>query len=246
MRFVLITVAVLVCVAAVGGYPLAVDSSQSQETTELLESLHKQCFQSTGSTETYEELVVGFAFLPICFADHLDLDGIAGDLGELDKTNRVQFFDTYCPQVNQSLQCIQPVMVQLRKCFAGEELEVMDILINMVPEAVNLICKDHGEIFFRLDAPEYEKCMPNFETYALECSAKISNETEALDLSKFGEEQCHELKDFRACIADKLEICKAPGIIDLFDLFYKPVVKGISCEKYINLEERNAVETNEV
>ncbi|XP_062552756.1 uncharacterized protein LOC134217924 [Armigeres subalbatus] len=247
MRLVLITLAVLVCAAAVGGSPLPFDSSsQSQESGEFIESLERQCLLRTGSADTFEQLVVGFAFVPICIAGHLDFDGLNSDLGGLDETNRVQFFDTYCPQVNQSLQCINPVLGQLRKCFEGEELGVLDILINMLPEAVNLICKDHGEIFFRLEGPEYEKCMQNFEGYAVECSGKISNATEALDLSKFGEEHCRELSDFRTCIADKLEICKAPGIIDLFDLFYKPVVKSTSCVKYINLDERNAVETNEI
>lgn len=246
MKLALSTLAVVICAAAVGGSPITVDSSESQEIAEFIDSLEKQCLQRTGSTETFEQLVAGFAFAPICFAGHLDLEGLSSDFGQLDQTNRVQFFDTYCPHMNASLQCLNPVLGHLRKCFDNDDLAVLDIVINVLPEAVNLICKDHGEIFFKMVEPDYNKCIQNLESYGLECSGKISNTTDSLEMSKLGEEHCRELSDFRGCIADKLDICKASGILDLFDLFYKPLMKGTPCVKYIDLEERHGVETNAI
>lgn len=247
-RLVLVvTLAVAVCAASsASGSPFSLDGSASDETMEVVESLERQCLQQTGSSETFEKLAAGFSFAPMCFAGHLNLDGLISGIWVLEEPNRVEFFDTYCPQLNQSLQCVYPLFDLLRKCWAGEELAILDIVINMVPEALNLICKDHGEIFFRLDGPEYNKCFEKFEAYTEECSGKISNSTEALYLSKLDPEQCRELEDFHGCVEDKLEICKAPGIIDLVDVFYKPLMKASSCTKYINLEQRNPVVTNEV
>ncbi|XP_019536532.2 uncharacterized protein LOC109407823 isoform X1 [Aedes albopictus] len=243
-RLILVTLAVAIYAAsAVDGSPT---SSSSEETMEVIESLERQCLQRTGSSETFEKLVAGFTFAPMCFAGHLDLDGLISGFDELNDSNRVQYFDTYCPQLNQSLQCVNPLFDLLRKCWDGEELAIWDIMFNMVPEALNLICKDHGEIFFRLDRPEYSMCVTRFEDYAVECAGKISNSTETMHLSKLNEEQCYELREFRSCVAQKLDICKASGIIELADVFYKPLMKASSCAKYIDLEPNNPVDTNEI
>nr|ABF18223.1 hemolymph protein-like protein [Aedes aegypti] len=244
-RLVVATLAVAICAtASVNGF--AISDSASDEGQEVIESLERQCLQLTGSTETFEKLVAGFSFAPMCFAGHLDLEGLAADIIELNDSNRAKFFGTYCPQMNESLQCINPLFELLRTCWDGEDLAIMDIMYNMIPEALNLMCKDHGEIFFRLEGPEYNKCVEKFDDYTAECSGKISNSTETMYLSKLDEGQCRELGDFRGCIAEKLQICKAPGIIDLIDIFYKPMVKASSCAKYINFEQRDPVESNEI
>ncbi|XP_065083983.1 uncharacterized protein LOC135706310 [Ochlerotatus camptorhynchus] len=245
VKLVLVALAVAVSSSPTAALPVG-DSSDSDEDLIPINTLERQCLLRTGSTETFEQLMSGFSFVPICFAGHLDLDGLSDDLEVLNDTNRVQFFDKYCPQVNESLQCVNPMLELLRKCWDGEELAFLDIMINLLPEALNLICKGHGEIFFRLDGPEYEKCLDKFDDYAIECAGKMSNTTEAMYLSKFGEIQCGELRDFRGCISDKLDSCKAQGVIDLVDLFYRPVVKASPCKKFINLEEHKAVETNEI
>lgn len=247
-RLILVTLAVAIYGASsVDGLPSSIDSSSSEETTmELIGSLERQCLERTGSPETFEKLVAGFTFAPMCFAGHLDLDGLISGFDGLDDSNRVQYFDTYCPQLNQSLQCVNPLFDLLRKCWDGEELAVWDTMFNIVPEALNLICKDHGEIFFRLDSPEYEKCVASFEDYAVECSGKISNSTETMYLSRLNKEQCYELREFRNCVAEKLNICKASAIIELTDVFYRPLIKASSCVKYIDLEPNNPADTNEI
>lgn len=245
-RLILTALVVALFASPAIGAPVSGESSESGETLQVIESLEKQCLNRTGSTEAFEQLVVGFAFAPMCLAGHLDIEGLTTGIDQLDETNRVQFFDTYCPQVNESLQCITPMFELLRKCFDGEELAVMDIIFNIVPDALNLICKDHGDFFFKLDGPEVDNCVEKIDDFTIECSANISNATDAMNLSEFGEEQCLDVKQFRDCIADKFETCKAPGFVDLVDLFYKPVVKATKCAKYINLEERNAIETNQV
>lgn len=90
---------------------------------------------------------------------------------------------------------------------------------------------NQGGLFAGLDGPEYEKCLDKFDDYAIECASKMSNTTEAMYLSKFGETQCGELRDFRGCLSDKLDSCKAKGVLDLVDLFYRPVVKASPCKK---------------
>ncbi|XP_062705379.1 uncharacterized protein LOC134287509 isoform X1 [Aedes albopictus] len=243
-RLTLVTLAVAIYAAsAVDGSP---NYTYSEETMELIESLEKQCLQRTGSSETFEKLVAGYTFAPMCFAGYLDLDGLDSGFDELDDSNRVQYFDTYCPQLNQSLQCVNPMFDLLRKCWDGEELAFWDIMFNMVPEALNLICKDHGEILFRLGRPDYDMCKTRFEDYAVECTDKISNYTETMKLSKLNEDQCYELREFRNCAAEKLNICKGSGIIELADVFYKPLMKASSCAKYIDSEPNNPVGTNEI
>ncbi|XP_062709191.1 uncharacterized protein LOC134288406 [Aedes albopictus] len=247
-RLTLVTLAVAIYASAVDGSPTFINASASSSeemTMELVESLESDCLQQTGSTETFEKLVAGYMSAPMCFASHLDFDGLSDGFDELDDSNRVQYFDTYCPQLNQSLmQCVNPMFDLLRKCCDEEELAIWDVMFNMVPEALNLICKDHGEIFFGLDRTEYKKCMTSLGDYVVECASMFASSTKTVILSKLNEEQCYELRDFRNCVSEKLGVCKATGIIELVDVFYKPLMKVRPCAKYIDMDPNNPVETN--
>nr|XP_019528630.2 uncharacterized protein LOC109400598 [Aedes albopictus]XP_029734959.1 uncharacterized protein LOC115270100 [Aedes albopictus] len=247
-KLALVTLAVAIYASAVNGSPTFINASSSSSeemTMELIESLESDCLQQTGSSETFEELVAEYMYAPMCFGSLLDLEGLFDGFDKLDDSNRVQYFDTYCPQLNQSLmQCANPMFDLLRKCCDEEELAIWDVMFNMVPEALNLICKGHGEIFFKLDRPEYKKCMISLADYAVECASMFPSSAKTVILSKLNEEQCYELRDYRNCVSEKLGVCKATGIIELADVFYKPLMKINPCAKYIDLEPKNPVEAN--
>lgn len=73
--------------------------------------------------------------------------------------------------------------------------------------------------------------MTSLGDYVVECASMFASSTKTVILSKLNEEQCYELRDFRNCVSEKLGVCKATGIIELVDVFYKPLMKVRPCAK---------------
>uniref|UniRef100_A0A8D8BAM9 (northern house mosquito) hypothetical protein n=1 Tax=Culex pipiens TaxID=7175 RepID=A0A8D8BAM9_CULPI len=204
-------------------------SEESGELTEFLGEVESSCRKMTGSNETYEMMVLHAALVPLCIISKLDIESFSTDLDNLDETNRTEFFPKYCPQLHDSLSCLEPVTAELRKCLDPEEVEVLDVIVNMLPEGLNLACKDNGQIFFMDDS---SKCLDKFAGYVKKCAAKVSKTTEAVDLSNYGPKQCNELAEVRECFEQKTAGCKGPRLTDIFDLFYRPILKATPCKSH--------------
>lgn len=220
-------------------------SEESGEMAELLSEVESSCRKMTGSNETYEKLVASSYMIPICVMSKLDLESFSNDLDNLDESTRAEFFPKYCPQLHDSLSCLEPATAEIRKCLDPEEIEVLDIIVNILPEGLNLACKDNGQIFF-MDDVNFDECGNKFVNHVEKCADKISNATEAMDLSNYGQKQCDELAQVRECFEQQLVECKAPRLMDIFDLFYRPMVKASPCKNFITLNELPQIESNAV
>lgn len=220
-------------------------SEESGELAEFLGEVESSCRKLTGSNETYEMMVLNAALVPLCVISKLDIESFSTDLDNLDETNRTEFFPKYCPQLHDSLSCLQPVTAELRKCLDPEEVEVLDVIVNMLPEGLNLACKDNGQIFF-MDDSDFNECSDKFVGYVEKCADKISNTTDAMNLSSYGPKQCDELSQVRECFEQQMVECKAPKLIEIFDLFYRPMVKASPCKNLITLTELPEIESNAI
>uniref|UniRef100_A0A8D8H852 (northern house mosquito) hypothetical protein n=1 Tax=Culex pipiens TaxID=7175 RepID=A0A8D8H852_CULPI len=200
-----------------------------EELAKYLDLLGPSCLRLTGSNNTYEQLVINSVYVPLYLSSKLDVADFQRDLKTLDESNREKFFPKYCHQLHKSLSVLEPVTTGLRKSLDPEEVELLDILIDKLPEAINLACKDNGQIFFMDDS---SKCLDKFAGYVKKCAAKVSKTTEAVDLSNYGPKQCNELAEVRECFEQKTAGCKGPRLTDIFDLFYRPILKATPCKSH--------------
>lgn len=151
-----------------------------EELAKYLDLLEPSCLRLTGSNKTYEQLVINSVYVPLYLSSKLDVADFQRDLKTLDESNRAKFFPKYCRQLHRSLSVLEPVTTELRKCLDPEEVELLDLLIDMLPEAINLACKDNGQIFFsecsslkNLHGKIFSN-LPNFPQWTIPTSAWIN------------------------------------------------------------------------
>lgn len=221
------------------------EDEDDNDIAEFIKGVEVQCLNKTGSNHTFEMIALNAAMLPLCVMSNLDLEAFPADLENLNETTRHQFFPTYCPQVRETLSCLDPITTELRKCLDPEEIEVMEIVIQMIPEGLDLVCKNDGQIFF-MEGTNFEECIDKFPQYVDKCADKMSNATDVMDLSNYGPQECDELHQVRDCFSEQLVDCKATQLMDIFDLFYRPMVKASPCKNFIKLDVLPPIESNKV
>lgn len=86
-----------------------------------------------------------------------------------------------------------------------------------------------------MDDSDFNECSDKFVGYVEKCADKISNTTDAMNLSSYGPKQCDELSQVRECFEQQMVECKAPKLIEIFDLFYRPMVKASPCKNVSRL-----------
>uniref|UniRef100_A0A182SFY5 DUF19 domain-containing protein n=1 Tax=Anopheles maculatus TaxID=74869 RepID=A0A182SFY5_9DIPT len=108
----------------------------------------------------------------------------------------------------------------------------------MLPDAVELICKNDGEIFFKLDEPKYSECFYKMPDFYVECVSIINaTDTDDWDISHLSRDQCGQLTGFRECVKSKVDICKAPDLISVYDLFHNTLFRMTPCRNYEEIEQ---------
>ncbi|XP_055608427.1 27 kDa hemolymph glycoprotein-like [Uranotaenia lowii] len=196
---------------------------------DLLSELQSKCLNKTGSNETVGMVVGLIDMLPSCMNLQVDLDALRREFFSLtaDLAVRKPFFEKYCPQVTSALGCLHPVVHELRKCLDPEETEVINILVNNIPEGIKLVCKNDGEI---LVAESSIKCEENLMEYVNECFGLTSKITGELIISDYYKKECDDPSATRSCLATKLNECGGSSWMDVIDLFFKPIVKASPCK----------------
>lgn len=150
--------------------------------------------------------------------------------------------------MKNSLRCITQVTDMVRQCVEPDRIALYDTFVSTIPEAVDLICKNDGELIFgkfgntiinslnniwiytAVDGPNFKECSKKLPRYLDDCSSHIASFADTMDLAAYGEYQCTELDKVRQCYKKELADCRAPRMIELFDLFYRPVVKASPCK----------------
>lgn len=157
----------------------------------------------------------------------------------------------YCSQIRSALVCLDPPKEEFRKCLDANDAVILDGVVNAMPEAIDLICRNNGEILYSKFADEttpiyldwlyptplpednanYHVCMSKYSSYAAECAGMVSNETDFMEISKFGPSQCDELTNVRNCMGGKFDECNGPQVMEVFDIFWRALIKGTPCKE---------------
>lgn len=177
------------------------------------------------------------AKVPFCVLSKMDLFGFTEDLEHLNASTRHEFFPKYCPQIKRAIPCLDTPVQQLSQCLDADNALIVLATYNAAPQALDLVCENDGELLFLNDA-SYDECIRNYSNYSEECANLVSNQTEQMEVAKYGEAQCEELAKVRECMQRNFDECNGPRIMDVFDVFYRAVIDHTPCRSNTNgLEE---------
>ncbi|XP_053688807.1 uncharacterized protein LOC128738026 [Sabethes cyaneus] len=206
----------------VAGYP-------ASHAKQFLLTLREACMNRSRSEEGFQQFLTSLPPAMRCLKSHIDLPQMMIDLKTMTQSNRKEVFETYCPKFAESKVCFDDMMQAVATCLAQNTKSSRAILNEMVSGAVDLICKDDGEIFFEARKPEFRSCIKDVRQHIKECkSTKIASTTL---WTEYGQEECLELVKARDCLRDKVDACSSLAIMDIVDIYYNPVFKANNCLK---------------
>lgn len=210
-------------------------TSSSEEISDFKEALTQiqtMCYERTNSTDAFESLLISTYGVPICIQATVDMPSLMADISNLDASTRNEFFPKYCSQMRSALVCLDPPKDEFRKCLDANDAVILDSVVNALPDAIDLLCKNDGEILFK-DNANYNVCMEKYSNYATECAALVSNETDLMEVSKFGRPQCGELFNVRTCMEGKFNECNGPQVMEVFDVFWRAFIRNTPCQNFV-------------
>ncbi|XP_035906037.1 27 kDa hemolymph protein-like [Anopheles stephensi] len=213
-------------------------SEESAETGEMMRELSEMCRNNSGSDAAFLNLMDSFQNTMVCTISAIELDSFMADAENLSNETRTTFFPRYCPQLRTAYSCIDKLVADFRPCLEADDYVIVKALAGILPDAVELMCKNDGEILFKFDEPKYSECFEKISDSFDECLNFLNGtDTDDWDISHLTRDQCGELTGFRACVKSKMDICKAPDLIDVYDLFHNTLFRMTPCRNYVEIEK---------
>uniref|UniRef100_A0A182WCG2 Secreted protein n=1 Tax=Anopheles minimus TaxID=112268 RepID=A0A182WCG2_9DIPT len=234
----------VVTIASPVGNP-ADSSEESAETGEIVKELQEMCRNNSGSDAAFEQLQASGQLAMLCTFSAVELEPLMADLDTLSNETRKAFFSRYCPQLRNAYSCVGKLVDDFRPCLEEDDFTIVQAISGIVPDAIELVCKNDGDILYKLEEPKYAECLDKVSDSFEECLGFFNN-TDDWDISHMTRDQCGQLTGFRQCLQDKLNICKAPDLIDVFDLFYNTLFRMTPCRNYVEIQKVIEVDNNEL
>uniref|UniRef100_A0A182LXL6 Uncharacterized protein n=1 Tax=Anopheles culicifacies TaxID=139723 RepID=A0A182LXL6_9DIPT len=210
------------------GNPADSSSEESAEIGEVVKELQELCRNNSGSDAAFENLKQSGQNAMMCAVTAIDLEALMTDVDALSNETRTTFFPRYCPQMRTAYSCLNKLVDDFRPCLEEDDYTIVSAIAGILPDAVELICKNDGEIMYKFHEPKYTECLDKVSDSFDECLVFFNN-TDDWDISHLTRDQCGQLTGFRQCLQNKLNICKAPDLIEVFDLFYNTLFRMTPC-----------------
>lgn len=209
---VLLTALFAICTSRHIDFPGELLSSEEYSESGELSHIEAACLEKTGSHQAFEALEVTFAAVPDCFFKQTSRDEFINDLNRLkaNASTRHEFFPKYCPEIRKILPCFEPPMNALSKCVDDDEAQTLHGTYKAMPEALDLLCENDGEVLFKEDG-SLDICIGGTTS-----DSKSSNVTA---VSQSGE--CGTLSQSQDCLQSKLvDECSGPSLLDVMDFWH--------------------------
>uniref|UniRef100_A0A182PK01 Secreted protein n=1 Tax=Anopheles epiroticus TaxID=199890 RepID=A0A182PK01_9DIPT len=219
-------------------------SEESMEVGEIMKELQELCRNNSGSDDAFMRLMDSAQTSVTCFGGAIDFDGFISDLYILTNETRGTFFPRYCPQLRTANKCTEKLLSDMRPCLEDDDYTIVQALAGIIPDAVELMCENEGELLFKLEEPKYTDCIAKIGDNFDECFNTFLNGTDDWDISHLTREQCNTVTGFRQCIQDKLNICKAADLIKVYDLFHNTLFRMTPCRNYVDLANVELLDNN--
>lgn len=224
------------------------DSSleESEETREMMQEIRDMCRNNSGTDEAFTTLMETAQTTMMCVMSAVNVEGLMTDADLLTRENRKTFFGRYCPQLRTAYTCVNGLMNAAKPCLEEEDFTIVKALVGIYPDAVELVCKNDGELLFKLDDPKYAECVEKISNDVMECFVPFANETDNWDISHLTKDQCSSITDLRQCIKGKMDVCKVPDLIGVYDLFHNTLFRMTPCLNYIAPAKVTMLDNNSI
>ncbi|XP_055529600.1 uncharacterized protein LOC129721266 isoform X2 [Wyeomyia smithii] len=199
---------------------------------QIMLTFRETCQEYSGSDEGFQQFILSMQPTKRCLKKYVDLARFEEDVSKMTENNRREIFENYCPKFNESQVCFEGMIDAVATCINQNTNKTKTLLAEMVNNAVELMCRDDGEIFFESRKPEFRSCIKNIKQYVKECrSSNIAGNT---SLTEFGYDECTELNNSRNCMKAKVTECNAEALMDIVDIYYNPIQKANECDYYFD------------
>ncbi|XP_035788746.1 27 kDa glycoprotein-like [Anopheles albimanus] len=230
------------------GSPLSHESSESNESVEpnkldFFQKLREQCRNNTGSDDAFLVLMESFENVSRCVLK-FDVEGFKNDFDQLTNATRTAFFTKYCSEARPLVSCFDGVLVSSRPCVKESGFKVIQAFYDSIPKTLDLVCKNDGEIIFKMKDETRKKCFAQegkqisvcVNTYA---RSAIWNDDWNYELTQ---DKCSTLTSYRQCLMEPLDACDLSDLISIYDV---PMNAMLSLTPCGNNKEELKVETHQ-
>uniref|UniRef100_A0A1Y9H2P7 DUF19 domain-containing protein n=1 Tax=Anopheles dirus TaxID=7168 RepID=A0A1Y9H2P7_9DIPT len=221
-------------------------SEESGEIEGIMKEVQEMCSNNSGSDAAFLNLMESFQRTMVCSMSAIDLDSFMSDIDSLSNETRTTFFPRYCPQLRTAYSCIDKLVNDFRPCLEEDDYTIVRAMVGILPDALDLMCKNDGELLFKFEEPKYAECFDKIGDSFNECTNTFLNGTDDWDISHMTEPQCNTMTGFRQCVQDKMNICKAPDLISVYDLFHNALFRMTPCRNYVTLQKVEIIDNNAI
>ncbi|KFB50697.1 AGAP006275-PA-like protein [Anopheles sinensis] len=163
----------------------------------------------------------------------IDIENFVADIDSLSNRTRKEFFTRYCPQMKRVTTCEVDLLEAAKRCLNKDSYIFNKAMVGFTPDVVDLVCKNDGEILFKPDAITSVGCLDQMRSYLVQCMNQLGMEASSWSLPYLTRTQCGTLSKLRQCVERKLDVCKAPNLIAVYDLFEDALVRLTPCRNTI-------------
>ncbi|XP_058838172.1 27 kDa glycoprotein-like isoform X2 [Topomyia yanbarensis] len=198
--------------------------------TDMLHQLRASCVERSGSEEGFRQIMTSIQSIKSCAKQYVDVPKLKTDLKTMTRENNKELFENYCPQFNKSKVCFEDIIEGVATCAGQDADETRAIANDMLNNAVELMCKNDGEIFFETRKPEFHTCVAEFKRNAQDCNTL--HFAKGTPMTRLGEAECRAIEETKECFRDKLSSCKST-VMGIVDVFYDPIISANNCQQVI-------------
>uniref|UniRef100_A0A182QR50 Secreted protein n=1 Tax=Anopheles farauti TaxID=69004 RepID=A0A182QR50_9DIPT len=218
----------------------------SAEIEGMLKEVEEMCRNNSGSDAAYVKVLGTFEQTMTCAVSSIDFDRLIVDADALNNETRKTFFPRYCPQLRTAYSCFDKLVNDFRPCLEEDDFTIVRALVGILPDALELLCKNDGELLFKFDEPKYAECFEKLGDNFDQCTQAFLNGTDDWDISHMTEGQCNTMTGFRQCVQNQMSICKAPDLISVYDLFHNALFRMTPCRNYVTLQKVEIMDNNAI
>ncbi|XP_050093888.1 uncharacterized protein LOC126576625 [Anopheles aquasalis] len=225
------------------GSPLSHESSDSGEVdttgySSFTLNLQLKCKENAGSNAAFWAVMESVEKTSICLSEFKTVsENLKRDFNQMTNETRTAFFTKYCSAARSALPCFDDVQATLRTCLKERGFKILKVVYNVFPKALNYVCKNDGEIIYKLKDPTRHDCLTQKFDQLSECARTVKrNLNFDGDITELTKDQCSILTTYRQCLKDTMDTCDLSDIVSIYDMIMNPVLRLSPCAN--NTEEQ--------
>lgn len=219
--------------AAFAYVPYGVRDDAVSANVMMLLQYREMCVDLSGSDAGYRKLISSVVPAKDCVMRKINVPALKLHLESTANESQKELIDTYCPQLNSSLGCLDDVKEGMAMCMGGDTNTNKQIITEMLANLLEWACNNDGANLFAFQSSEFQECTDQLRTFSSQCKMPEGGRRHAI--SQYGEDECRATATAIECVTGKMDNCDS--LKDLINAIFSPVSKANHCEKYRTINE---------